>query len=52
MWVADDGSYGSGEIEQFDTSNWTSDDFRDLEDSPDYYRLSMARQINQERNAS
>lgn len=52
MWVADDGSYGSGEVEEFDVSNWTDEDFKDLDEASDDVRLHVARLINHERNAA
>jgi hypothetical protein len=52
MWVADDGSYGSGDVEEFDVSNWTDEDFQELDEADDSTRLHVARQINHERNAA
>ena len=52
MWVADDGSYGSGDVEEFDVSNWTDEDFQEFDEADDSTRLYVARQINHERNAA
>lgn len=52
MWVADDGSYGSGDVEEFDVSNWTTQDFNELDEADDSTRLIVARKINHERNAA
>lgn len=52
MWVADDGSYGSGECEEFDVSNWTDEDFQYFEETQDDMRLYVARRINHDRNAA
>ena len=52
MWVADDGSFGSGDVEEFDVSNWTDSDFQELDEADDNSRLYVARQINHERNAA
>lgn len=52
MWVADDGSFGSGDVEEFDTSRWTEEDFEEIEEASDNSRLSVARRINHERNVA
>lgn len=52
MWVADDGSYGSGEVEEFDVSNWTAEDLQAVDDASDSSRLHVARLINHKRNAA
>lgn len=52
MWVADDGSFGSGEVLEFDTSRWTEEDYETVENASDSTRLSIAKQINHERNAA
>ncbi len=52
MWIADDGSYGSGDVEEFDTSNWTEEDFDTVETANDEWRLTLAREINHKRNAA
>jgi hypothetical protein len=52
MWVADDGSFGSGEVIEFDTSRWTEEDFGAIEDASDSERLSVAQKINHARNSA
>ena len=52
MWVADDGSFGSGEVLEFDTSRWTEEDYKMVENASDSTRLFIAKQINHERNAA
>jgi hypothetical protein len=53
MWVADDGSWGAGQVEEFDTSNWTEEDFIQVtEEASDHERLTTAQRINHERNAA
>jgi hypothetical protein len=49
MWVADDGSFGSGEVIEFDTSRWTEEDFEAVENASDSERLSVAQKINHEK---
>lgn len=51
MWIADDGSYGSGDVEEFDVSNWTDEDFEEFEAAGDN-RLFVAREINHKKNAA
>lgn len=50
MWVADDGSFGSGEVIEFDTSRWTEEDFEAVENASDSERLSVAKKISHEKN--
>jgi len=45
VWVADDGSYGSGLMGIFDTSAWSEADFEELDDASDSDRLQVAREI-------
>lgn len=52
MWIADDGSYGSGSVEKFDTTNWTEEDFDTVESATDEWRLTLAREIDHYKNAS
>jgi hypothetical protein len=52
MWVADDGSFGSGEVIEFDTSRWTEEDFEEVDNASDSERLSIAKRINHERNVA
>lgn len=52
MWVAEDGSYGSGQVVEFDTTNWTDEDFDAVENASDSERLAVAEEINHERNGA
>jgi len=52
IWVADDGSFGSGEVIEFDTSRWTEEDFEAVENASDSERLSVAQKINHERSGA
>jgi hypothetical protein len=52
MWVADDGSYGTGDVEEFDTTNWTEADYDTIDTAMDSWRLTLAREINHERNVA
>lgn len=52
MWVTEDGSYGTGDVEEFDVSNWTDADFQELDEADDNSRLYVARQINHRINAA
>jgi hypothetical protein len=52
MWIADDGSYGSGDVEEFDTSNWTEEEYEEVETAIDEWRLPLAREINHRRNGA
>ena len=45
VWVADDGSYGSGQLEIFDTSAWSEAEIEELDDASDSERLETAREI-------
>lgn len=52
FWVADDGSTGSGEVLEFDTSNWTVSDWLEFDETTDDNRLQVAKEINHRRNAA
>lgn len=52
MWVADDGSFGSGEVIEFDTSRWTEEDFDTVETATDEWRLAVAKEIDHQRNVA
>jgi len=51
IWVADDGSWGDGEVLKFDTTNWTDDDFEEVEVCHDSIRLAVAKSIDHKRNS-
>ena len=42
IWIAADGTYGSGQIASIDTTEWTESDFDELADAPDCTRLELA----------
>jgi hypothetical protein len=48
-WFAEDGSYGSGVTLVVDTSNWTDEDWRDIEDTSDSERSTVALEITKKR---
>jgi hypothetical protein len=52
IWVADDGSFGAGEVVKFDTSRWTAEDFEEVENASDFERLEIAQRIDKERNSA
>ena len=52
MWVADDGSFGSGEVIEFDTSKWEEEDFEEVENASDSQRLAIAKAIDHQRNVA
>lgn len=45
LWVSDDGSYGSGDVGFFDTTDWTGKDFDRLDRAPDSEKLDVALSI-------
>lgn len=46
-YFATDGSYGSADdLVVLDVSNWTEDDWRDVDDAGDNDRIDVARRIN------
>jgi len=45
LWVADDGSFGTGDVEVIDSTDWTEDDWDAFEEASDWERLYVARQI-------
>ena len=45
-FFSEDGSYGGADgILVVDTSQWTADDWREVEDTSDLHRLEVARDI-------
>jgi len=54
LWVSEDGSYGSGLVSFFDTTNWTGQDFDRLDNAPDSQKHDLAIRITEmrERRAS
>lgn len=49
LWVADDGSYGSGDVGFFDTTDWTGRDFDRLDRAMDSEKLDVALDIAKRR---
>lgn len=45
LWVAPDGSYGTGEVLFCDTSLWEKTDFDELDEAPDSDKQDVALQI-------
>lgn len=45
LWVSEDGSYGTGLINFFDTTDWTNKDFDRLDRASDSDKLDVARDI-------
>jgi hypothetical protein len=48
IWVTDDGSYGFGEIEKFNTKFWDRVDWAAFEEAPDEDKIKVARIIDAE----
>lgn len=45
-WFAEDGSYGSGVTLVVDTTKWTDEDWRDIDDASDSERVWLALEIS------
>lgn len=45
IWVADDGSWGSGDVGRFDVTDWTESEIEQIEEADDRERLEIARNI-------
>jgi hypothetical protein len=45
LWVSEDGSYGSGDVGFFDTTDWTGKDFDRLDRASDSEKLEIALSI-------
>jgi hypothetical protein len=50
LWVTDCGSYGTGDFDVIDTSEWTDADWDEFEESRDWEKLSVAREIMWRKN--
>jgi hypothetical protein len=50
LWVADDGSWGSGNFDTFDTSTWDDVDWEHFENARDWERLHVAYSIDKEKS--
>jgi hypothetical protein len=42
IWIAADGTYGSGHVVSIDTTDWHQSDFEELAEAPDCTRLELA----------
>lgn len=42
MWVADDGSYGTGNFAVVDTKDWTDSDWEEFEEAADWKKIDIA----------
>jgi len=47
LWVADDGSYGSGNMVVVDTRYWTDENWADFEEASDGERMDLALEISE-----
>lgn len=45
-WFSEDGSYGSGVPLVIETTEWTDEDWREIDDSSDSERLDIALEIS------
>jgi hypothetical protein len=50
LWVSYDGSWGTGEVQLFDTTNWVAEDWDRLDEAGDFDKLLTARHITRKRN--
>ena len=50
LWVAPDGSYGTGRVKMFDTTNWLEKDWQRLDEACDSDKQVFARYISRKRN--
>lgn len=50
LWICYDGSWGTEEVQLFDTSNWLREDWDRLDAAGDYDKLLTARHITRKRN--
>ena len=50
LWVADDGSYGTGRVVTVDATNWNEADWQEFEEASDDMRIHMACALERERN--
>lgn len=49
LWVSENGSYGSGLVTFFDTTEWVAKDFDRLDMAPDSDKLDVAMKIAEQR---
>ena len=52
LWVAEDGSYGQTTIALIDTSDWSIEDWREMEEASDNTRMDVAVDITDRKGGS
>ena len=52
LWVAEDGSYGQTTIALIDTSDWSIEDWREMEEASDNTRMSVAVDVTDRKGGS
>ena len=52
LWVAEDGSYGQTTIVLIDTSDWSIEDWREMEEASDNTRMSVAVDVTDRKGGS
>lgn len=50
LWVSAYGSWGTEEVQLFDTTNWLREDWDRLDEAGDFDKLLTARHITRKRN--
>ena len=52
LWVSDEGTYGTSNVVLVDTTNWSDEDWQELEESMDWDRLQTAVDISERTEGS
>tara|TARA_R110000868_G_scaffold33808_2_gene122414 strand:+ start:1079 stop:1261 length:183 start_codon:yes stop_codon:yes gene_type:complete len=52
LWVSDEGTYGTSNVVLVDTTNWSAEDWQELEESKDWDRLQTAVDISERTEGS
>ena len=52
LWVAEDGSYGQTTIVLIDTSDWSIEDWREMEEASDNTRMNVAVDVTDRKGGS
>lgn len=52
LWVSDEGTYGTSNLVLVDTTNWSAEDWQELEESKDWDRLQTAVDISERTEGS
>ena len=52
LWVSDEGTYGTSNVVLVDTTNWSDEDWQELEESKDWDRLQTAVDISERTEGS